>query len=114
MIQFIRFLSLTFLLLTQAVFAVERIDSQSGLIVDKGYQEVKKNCSSCHSLTLVIQNKASRKGWLEMLRWMQKTQGMAMLKEQEEEVILSYLSKNYAVKKISRRRPLRIEKWHRY
>ncbi len=114
MIQLFRFLSLTFLLLNQAVFAAETIDDQSGLLVGKGYEEVKKHCSSCHSLTLVIQNKASRQGWLEAIRWMQQTQGMAVLNEQTEEVILSYLSKNYAVTKTSRRKPLLIEKWHRY
>ncbi len=110
MIQFVRLILITFLLFTQSAFAVETIDSQSGLLVDDGYQLVKQNCSTCHSLKIVVQSKASRQAWIDTISWMQK-QGMPSLSKPIEQKILNYLSKNYAPDNKGRRTPLIIKKW---
>lgn len=110
MIQFVRLMLITFLFFTQSVFAVETIDSQSGLLVDEGYQLVKQHCSTCHSLKIVVQSKASHQAWLDTISWMKK-QGMPGLSKPTEQKILNYLSKNYAPDNKGRRSPLTIKKW---
>ena len=109
MIQLTRFILM--LLMSQSILAAQNIDPQSGLIIDSGFAVVKKQCSVCHSPQLIIQNKASYKGWLATLQWMQEKQGMQSISQQTEELILNYLAKNYAPEQAGRRIPLVIENW---
>jgi len=111
--QFVK-LALFILLFNQSVFATQSIDSQSGLVIDKGYKAVKQQCSTCHSLIMVIQNKASREGWLDTIRWMQNTQGMPLLNQSNENIILNYLAKNYPSNKKGRRSAVIVKKWKKY
>jgi hypothetical protein len=111
MIQIVRLTLFFSLFLTQSAFAVQTIDSQSGLIIDLGYKSVKQHCSTCHSLEIVIQSKASRQGWVDTIRWMQKEQGMSFLNKSSEKRILNYLTKNYSPNNKGRRIPLVIKKW---
>lgn len=87
------------------------IDPESGLIIDKGFNVVKTQCGACHSTKLVAQNRFSREGWLELIRWMQKSQNLWDLGEQEG-LILDYLEKNFAPKNIGRRKPLENIEWY--
>ena len=87
------------------------IHLKSGLIVDKGYELVLNNCGACHSYKLVTQNSASADGWTETIRWMQETQKLWDLGENEV-LIVAYLAKNYGVKKASRRLPLDKVEWY--
>ncbi len=82
------------------------IDPDSGLIVDEHWQLVKAHCGACHSPKLVTQNRGSRQNWLEMIRWMQETQGLWQFDAVTETAILDYLEKNYAPAAASRRAPL--------
>ena len=64
MIHFVRLIScVSLLLLTQTLFATENIDPQSGLVMDTGFDTVKKQCTVCHSAQLITQNKASYQQW---------------------------------------------------
>jgi len=81
------------------------IHVQSGLVYANGFEEVRANCTICHSAKLVTQNHASREGWKEIIRWMQKTQGLTDLGAQEN-IILDYLATNYAPQGTTRRAPL--------
>ena len=114
MIQFIQLILTTSLLLTQSAFAAPVIDTQSGLLIDEGYKEVKQHCSTCHSPKLIIQSQASHQGWVDTISWMQKEQGMPLLNKQNEKLILNYLVKNYAPNKKGRRTALIIKKWVKY
>ena len=87
------------------------IHLKSGLIVDKGYELVLNNCGACHSYKLVTQNSASADGWTETIRWMQETQKLWDLGENEV-LIVAYLAKNYGVIKASRRLPLDKVEWY--
>ena len=87
------------------------IDLQSGLIVDEGYVIVRGVCGACHSLDLVTQNSATREGWKDIIVWMQQTQNLSDLGENEV-IILNYLEKNYAPKKQGRRAPLKDIDWY--
>lgn len=86
-------------------------DSLSGLIIDRGYVEVKQTCTVCHSSKLVIQNRATRDGWLEMIRWMQEKHKLWDLKENED-VILDYLARNYPPVDKGRRPALEGIEWY--
>ena len=83
----------------------------TGLIVDDGVDEVNRNCGACHSLDLVTQNRADRNGWKDIIVWMQETQGLWDLGESED-VILTYLAKNYAPVDEGRRRNLKDVVWY--
>ena len=83
----------------------------SGLIVDDGVDMVIRTCGACHSLDLVTQNKADRKGWKDIIVWMQETQGLWDLGPSED-IILTYLAKNYAPVDEGRRRNLDQIEWY--
>lgn len=74
----------------------------TGLVYAEGFDIVRGTCTACHSAKLVTQNRATREGWTEMIRWMQASQGLWDLGANEP-VILNYLATNYAPKDIGRR-----------
>ena len=87
------------------------IDPENGLIVDDNYKLVEQNCSACHSLKLVTQNRATEEGWKEIIVWMQETQKLWDLGENEPKII-TYLGKNYAPNKKGRRQNLKNIEWY--
>lgn len=87
------------------------IDEESGLVAQGDYMIVKGQCTACHSGKLVTQNRATREGWEEMIRWMQKTQKLWDLGEQEE-IILDYLATYYSPEEEGRRRNLEVDEWY--
>jgi hypothetical protein len=107
-------IKICFLLLffTQQLMAQQNIDAKTGLIIDQGFDTVKSECTVCHSAKLIIQNKATRQGWLETIRWMQKTQGLRQLTAETEQEILAYLEKNYPPEQKGRRTNPVVESWY--
>jgi len=89
------------------------IHLRTGLHADPNLQTIIGSCTSCHSAKLIIQNKATREGWQEMIQWMQKSQGLQDLGSKEA-IILDYLAKYYAPEEIGRRKNLDIAavKWY--
>ncbi len=83
------------------------VDRASGLVIAPGYEQVKAQCTVCHSGRLVTQNRADREGWRQMIRWMQETQNLWPLGPAEEE-ILDYLAGNYGPLPGGRRAPLEV------
>lgn len=72
-----------------------KIDPESGLKIALGWDEVKTNCTSCHSAKIIVSQRGSRATWLETIRWMQKKQGLWELPSKTEKIILDYLSNHY-------------------
>lgn len=87
------------------------IHLQTGLIAGEGYREVIVNCTSCHSASLVIQNRMDAKGWEATIKWMQETQNLWDLGDKQE-VIIRYLVENYPVESKGRRQPLSDIQWY--
>ena len=87
------------------------LDVATGLVAEGDYLMVKATCTACHSAKLVTQNRASREGWEEMIRWMQRTQKLWDLGENEA-AILDYLSEHYAPEYKGRRQNLVVEEWY--
>ena len=88
-------------------------DSLTGLAAGEGLQLVRSNCTACHSSALILQNRFTREGWHDKIVWMQQTQGLWDLGENEA-VILDYLSTYYSPEAAasSRRRPLENIEWY--
>ncbi len=94
------------------LMAQQNIDAKTGLIIDQGFETVKTECTVCHSAKLIIQNRATRQGWLETIRWMQNTQGLRRLTAETEREILTYLATNYPLEQKGRRANPVVEKWY--
>jgi hypothetical protein len=80
----------------------------TGLIYAEGFDLVRNTCTGCHSAQLITQNRATRTGWQSMIRWMQKTQGLWELGDNEGP-ILDYLATHYAPEEVGRRANLDVE-----
>jgi cytochrome c5 len=61
----------------------------------EGRSLVVANCTACHSDKLVRQNRSTKEGWRELIRWMQKKQGLWLLDPQTEDTIVEYLASHY-------------------
>ena len=83
----------------------------TGLIHGEGMQAVITNCLTCHSAKLITQNRMNRDRWLSTIRWMQETQNLRDLGDQEA-IILQYLSAYYAPEETGRRKTLSNIEWH--
>ena len=83
----------------------------SGLIAAEGFELVNQNCGNCHSYKLVTQNRNTKEGWLETIRWMQETQKLWDLGENEDP-LLNYLSTNYGPEETGRRKQLVVTEWY--
>jgi hypothetical protein len=90
---------------------VDGVDVATGFVAQGDYLLVKSTCTGCHSAKLVTQNRASREGWEEMIRWMQATQKLWDLGETEGP-ILDYLAEYYSPEYQGRRANLVIEEWY--
>ncbi|HKL62019.1 MAG TPA: hypothetical protein VJ883_01535 [Woeseiaceae bacterium] len=75
--------------------AAADIDSETGLIRAPGWEQVRIHCGSCHSHKLVTAQRADRRTWLGIIRWMQETQNLWQFEPATEEAILDYLAANY-------------------
>ncbi|MEL6720157.1 MAG: hypothetical protein AAFP82_15710 [Bacteroidota bacterium] len=83
----------------------------TGLVYAEGFEVVSTTCTACHSAKLVTQNRASRAGWEQMIDWMQATQGLWDLGENEP-IILDYLATHYAPEEVGRRANLEEIEWY--
>ena len=83
------------------------IHDATGLVFAEGFQVVRGNCTGCHSAKLITQNRATAAGWTQMIRWMEATQGLHDLGD-DEGVIVGYLAKHYAPQEIGRRAGLNL------
>jgi surface antigen len=88
-------------------------DVQTGLIEDENWYMVKAQCTSCHSSKLILQNRFTRDGWKQKIRWMQAKHNLWELGDTEKQV-LDYLEKHYApTASVARRAPLKDIKWYK-
>ncbi|WP_425640055.1 hypothetical protein ACPUEN_09555 [Algoriphagus yeomjeoni] len=91
---------------------VDGKDVETGLLAGDGLELVKAHCTACHSSALILQNRFTREGWHEKIVWMQETQGLWPLGDNES-IILDYLAANYAPEAPRGRRvPLTDIEWY--
>lgn len=93
-----------------AVVAAEdaATDLDTGLVRTDGWQDVRSYCGSCHSLALVVSQRASRASWQQTLRSMRRLHNMVALPTRTEARIVDYLAEHYAIETSRQRRaPIR-------
>ena len=90
---------------------VDGIHVRTGLKDGEGLMTVVANCTACHSAQLVIQNRMNKERWDATIRWMQETQNLWDLGDNQE-VIVNYLVKNYPVNSKGRRSNLQDIEWY--
>ncbi|MFS4455549.1 monoheme cytochrome C [Maribacter sp. 2304DJ31-5] len=90
---------------------VDGVHVRTGLLEGDGLQEVINNCTSCHSSKLIIQNRMNKEQWYATIRWMQETQGLWDLGD-DQEIIVDYLTQNYPPFKKGRREVLSNIEWY--
>jgi hypothetical protein len=73
-----------------------QIDKETGLIVADNWKLVRGNCTGCHSARKFSQQRLSRARWQELIRWMQKNQGLWQFDSDTENKILDYLATYYS------------------
>lgn len=87
------------------------IHVRTGLVEAEGLIEVVNNCTNCHSAKLVTQNRMNKERWIATIRWMQETQNLWDLGNNED-IIVNYLVTNYPPKKKGRREILSNVEWY--
>ncbi len=91
---------------------VDGIHLRTGLKEDEGMMTVVTHCTACHSAQLIIQNRMNKERWNATIRWMQKTQNLWELGDNQE-VIVNYLVENYPVYNKGRRENLQNVQWYK-
>jgi hypothetical protein len=87
------------------------IHVRTGLKEGEGLMTVVAHCTACHSAQLIIQNRMNKERWNATIRWMQETQNLWPLGENQE-VIVNYLVKNYPLYSKGRRENLQNVEWY--
>jgi hypothetical protein len=87
------------------------IHVSSGLIAADGYKEVLTNCTGCHSTKIILQNRMDAEGWNTTIKWMQDTQNLWDLGDNQK-IIVDYLVTNYPPEKKGRRQNLTNIEWY--
>ena len=74
------------------------IDDYWGLPRDdkEAYELVDAYCTACHSASIVMQQRATPERWKELLVWMEQTQGMAKIPDEDEVLILEYIGTHFS------------------
>ena len=94
---------------------IDRIENgihvETGFIDAPGMMITIQNCTNCHSSKLVIANRMTEERWIKTIRWMQTTQNLWDLGENEK-IIVDYLVTNYPPKKVGRRANLENIEWY--
>ena len=87
------------------------IHIRTGFKDAEGLLTVVQNCTSCHSSKLVIQNRMNADRWNATIKWMQETQNLWDLGENQE-VIVNYLVANYPPVEKGRRENIKDIEWY--
>lgn len=76
-----------------------QIDRVTGLVVDKGLDDIKENCTVCHPGRFIVVNGGDREFWKYKITVMQKGFGLWDLPDETKKRIVDYLAKNYRSKR---------------
>lgn len=87
------------------------IHVRTGFVDAPGLMETVQNCTTCHSSQLVLQNRMNKERWTATIKWMQETQNLWDLGENQA-VIVNYLATNYPPIEKGRRENLSDIEWY--
>ena len=84
----------------------QELDSRTGLVVAPGWQLVMAHCGACHSYQLVTAQRGDEQFWRQTIEWMQRTQNLWQIPDDQRADIVEYLASNYNESDWGRRPPL--------
>jgi hypothetical protein len=87
------------------------IHVRTGFIEAEGLMTVVNNCTNCHSSKIILQNRMNTERWNSTIKWMQETQNLWDLGNNQE-VIVNYLVTNYPPQAKGRRENLSNIDWY--
>ena len=87
------------------------IHVRTGLKDAEGLMTVVNNCTNCHSAKLITQNCMSADRWNATIKWMQETQNLWDLGDNQE-IIVNYLVTQYPQENFGRRKALTNIEWY--
>ena len=90
---------------------VDGVHVRTGLKEGEGLLKVIGHCTVCHSAELITQNRMNRERWNATIRWMQETQNLWELGD-DQKIIVDYLVTQYPVESKGRRAPLKDINWY--
>jgi len=82
------------------------LDPATGLKMSGDWELVRANCVTCHSAKLITQQRGTAGQWLNVIRWMQKTQNLWQFDKDTETRIVGYLAASYPPQADRRRAPI--------
>lgn len=71
-----------------------------------GWEIAARHCGACHSYRLVTAQRGDARFWTDVIRWMQRTQGLWEIEAAEETALVAYLADAYGEEAWGRRPPL--------
>ena len=90
---------------------VNGIHQPTGLKEGEGLMIVITHCTACHSAQLITQNRMNKERWNATIRWMQETQNLWELGDNQA-IIVNYLVENYPIDNKGRRENLQDIQWY--
>ena len=84
----------------------QQLDARSGLIIAPGWELVMAHCGACHSYQLVTAQRGDSDFWEHTIQWMQTTQNLWQIPQEQRAAIVEYLAANYNERDWGRRPPL--------
>jgi len=99
-------LAIALLYASAGVAATPTVDEASGLIQADGWELVRAHCGACHSYKLITAQRGDADFWRDAIHWMQRTQNLWAIPQDQENAIVSYLATQYNETDWGRRPPL--------
>jgi hypothetical protein len=84
--------------LLATTLCAQKIDPVTGLIVDRGLDDIKEHCTVCHPGRFMVVNGGDRNFWQYKVDLMKKGFGLWEVEKESLNRMLDYLSKNYSKK----------------
>ena len=60
-----------------------------------GWEMAAAHCGGCHSHALLTAQRGDAEFWRSTIRWMQKTQNLWQIPDDQEQALIAYLEANY-------------------
>ena len=73
------------------------------LVRAPGWEVAAGHCGACHSYRLVTAQRGDARFWTDVIRWMQRTQGLWEIPPEQEATLVAYLADAYGEEEWGRR-----------
>ncbi|MDG2000419.1 MAG: hypothetical protein P8J46_01370 [Alphaproteobacteria bacterium] len=89
------FKNIKFTLFFILLFIIKNISFANDSDTLSNKELLKYNCSSCHSLNTIYQQRLSKEQWKEIILLMYSENDMPKMIKKKEDILINYLASNY-------------------